>query len=271
MYYKRLVLLVSFLICTKLLIGQKGYELGIWLGGAAYYGDLNTSLVPRKPNLAGGILGRRNFNSRVSLKTSLNFARIAGDDALSDNTFEKNRNLSFRSNIFDLTSGIEFNFYEYVHGSDDAWFTPYLIGGISVFSYNPQAKLGNNWYSLRDFGTEGQDLGGEYGRVSAGFTIGGGFKWDINRDYSFNIEFTTRRLFTDYIDDVSTVYTDQASILNRRGPTAAALADRSLIDGIGVPGRQRGNSKDNDKYIFVGLAFVKYFGGIECPRISKIE
>jgi hypothetical protein len=92
--------------------GQKGYELGGWVGGAVYYGDLNTTLWPRKPGLAAGLTARYNFNTRVSLRSSLNFGRIAGDDALSDNNFERNRNLSFRSNIFDLTSGIEFNFFE---------------------------------------------------------------------------------------------------------------------------------------------------------------
>ncbi|MBK8112273.1 MAG: hypothetical protein IPK46_19110, partial [Saprospiraceae bacterium] len=109
--------------------------------------------------------------------------------------------------------------------------------------------MNGTWHALRPLGTEGQDLGAEYGRISGGFTIGGGFKWDLNRDISFNVEFSTRRLFTDYIDDVSTVYADNATILNRRGDIAAQLADRSLIEGIGVAGRQRGNSKDNDQYL----------------------
>ena len=149
--------------------GQKGYELGGWLGGATYYGDLNTTLMPRKPGLAGGLSARYNFNTRVCLRTSLNMARIGADDVLSENNYEKNRNLSFRSNIFDMTSGLEFNFYEYEHGSHDSWFTPYLFGGFSIFSYNPKAKLNDEWYELRPLGTEGQDLGNEYGKISAGF------------------------------------------------------------------------------------------------------
>lgn len=258
----------SFLFLTTV-VGQKGYELGAWVGGAVYYGDLNTTLSPRKPGLAGGLSARYNFNNRVSLRSSLNFGRIAGDDALSENNFERNRNLSFRSNVFDLTSGIEFNFMDYEHGSSDRWFTPFIFGGFSIFTFNPKAQLNGNWYALRPLGTEGQDLGSEYGRISGGFTIGGGFKWDLNRDISFNVEFSTRRLFTDYIDDVSTVYADNATILNRRGDIAAQLADRSLVDGIGVAGRQRGNSRDNDTYFFIGFGVMRYFGDIECPRISQ--
>ncbi|MFN8319761.1 MAG: hypothetical protein U0V54_10105 [Saprospiraceae bacterium] len=59
----------SFLFLTTV-VGQKGYELGAWVGGAVYYGDLNTTLSPRKPGLAGG-LSAGNFNNRVSLRSSL--------------------------------------------------------------------------------------------------------------------------------------------------------------------------------------------------------
>jgi hypothetical protein len=267
----KIKLFFFILIGVNSIYAQKGYELGGWLGTSVYYGDLNTTLIPKKPGLAGGLSARRNFNSRVSVKTTLSLARIAASDATSSNNFEKARNLSFRSNIFDWTNSIEFNFFKYEHGSKDAFFTPYLMAGFSFFSYNPKAKLDNTWYELRPLGTEGQDLGGEYGRVNGGLTIGGGFKWDYNRDISFNIDFSTRRLFTDYIDDVSTVFTHSKSIKARRGEIAASLADRSLQDGIGVVGRQRGNSRDNDTYFFFGFGVMRYFGGIECPKISEIR
>jgi hypothetical protein len=266
----RKIMMLMCLVVSVILHAQKGYELGAWIGLSQYYGDLNTTLSPKKPGPAGGIIAKRNFNTRVSLKTSLNYARIGASDTQSENNFQKNRNLSFRSNIFDMTTGLEFNFFEYEHGSNDAFFTPYLVGGFSIFSYNPQAELNGKYYNLRPFGTEGQDLGDEYGRINGGFTLGGGFKWDLNRDYSINIEMTFRRLFTDYIDDVSTSYADINGIKNRRGEIAALLADRSLIPEIGLPGRQRGNSRDNDTYVFFGVGILKYFGGIECPKISEL-
>jgi hypothetical protein len=269
--FRGIIILICGMLLTTLTYCQKGYELGGWIGGATYYGDLNTTLIPKKPGFAGGLLARYNFNTRVSIRTGLSYGRVSANDASSDNLFERNRNLSFKSNIFDMTSGIEFNFFDYVHGSYDKKFTPFLFGGLSIFSYNPKAELNNQWHALRPLGTEGQDLGAEYGRISAGFTLGGGFKWDINKDWSFNIDFTTRQLFTDYLDDVSTTFADNRVILSRRGEIAAALADRSLAEGIGVTGRQRGNSKDNDRYAFLGIGIMRYFGGIECPRISEIR
>lgn len=247
---------------------QKGYELGGWLGTSFYYGDLNNRLSIHKPGPAGGLNVRRNFNTRTAAMVSLSYARIAADDASSPNTFERNRNLSFHSNVFDLSAVMEFNFFNYVHASSDEYFTPYIFGGASIFNYSPKAELNGITYNLRDFGTEGQPRGGEYGSFSASLVLGGGWKWDITDNYSLNIHIRYQKVFTDYLDDVSRTYPDFNELEDNRGLTAVALSDRSLMDGIGVPGRQRGNSKDNDAIVMVGISIMKYFGKLECPKIS---
>jgi hypothetical protein len=250
---------------------QKGYEVGGWLGTSVYHGDLNPEINFKSPGLAGGILARYNFNSRICMKFSFNYGFIKAADEGSDNNFNRNRNLSFQSHILDISPVFEFNFLDYVHGSRTKYFTPYLLGGLNLFYFNPTAEYEGQRYSLRKMGTEGQAVGKEYGPVHAGIILGLGFKWDINYDYSINVEWSTRLLFTDYLDDVSTVYADDALIRARRGDVAAALADRSLIEGLGAAGRQRGDSKTNDSYSFLGIGIVKYFGSIDCPEISKIR
>ncbi len=248
--------------------GQKGWELGGWLGVSNYFGDLNDRIYLGDVGLAGGLNARYNFNTRICTKGSLSYGRISAEDADSPNNFERSRNLSFKSSVIDFTGTIEFNFFEYVHGTEDQYYTPYLLGGFSIFRFNPKAELNGQTYSLRDMGTEGQAQGSEYGSISGGLTIGGGMKWDINDKWSFNVEFSYRNLFTDYLDDVSTTYPDLVQLAAQRGPEAALLSDRSLMDGIGVPGRQRGNSKDNDTYTFFGISIMRYFGRLECPKIS---
>ncbi len=250
---------------------QKGYELGGWLGTSYYFGDLNTNFRLNKPGLSFGVLARKNFNHRISLRTTLSYGRVRAYDSDSDNNFERNRNLSFRSNIFDWSNVIEFNFFHYEHGHHTYNKTPYFYGGFNVFHFNPTAELNGERYSLRQMGTEGQTLGQEYNSISGGLILGGGFKIDINRDLSINIDMSTRFLFTDYLDDVSTVFPDKQTLTDTRGPIAAALSDRSLIDGLGAQGRQRGDTKGKDKYAFVGISIVRYFGGIECPDISRIQ
>lgn len=262
---------VGFFLLLFPLLGQaqKGYELGGWLGLSQYYGDLNTSINIKKPGIAGGLNARYNFNNRLSTKASLNYGRIAADDDLSNNNFERRRNLDFKSNIFDFTAVGEFNFFDYKHGSKLEFWTPYVGLGFSVFRYNPTTKLGDTKYSLRDFGTEGQAVGEEYLLFSGGATLTGGVKWDLNRDWSMNAEISLRKLFTDYIDDVSTVYTDKNTLRTRRGDTAVLLSDKSIDSAISTPGSQRGNSKDNDTYVFIGISIMRYFGDIPCPKVSK--
>lgn len=250
---------------------QKGLEIGGWAGTSFYHGDLNTSLKIVKPGLAGGLLARYNFNHRISVKTSINFGRIGADDADSDNNWERNRNLSFRSGIFDISNVIEFNFFHYEHGHLTLNKTPYFFTGLNFVRYNPQAELNGEIYNLRDYGTEGQAPGSEYGLFNLGLVLGGGYKFDINKNTSINIEIGGRFLFTDYLDDVSTVFPEKSELLGTRGQIGVALSDRSLADGLGDTGRQRGDSKGNDKYTFAGISFVRYFGGITCPDISRIR
>lgn len=263
-----IIMSVTLFLSTEL-SGQKGWEVGGWIGTSNYFGDLNTGFNISDPGLALGVNGRRNFNSRISLKFSFNFANISGSDADSPNTFERQRNLSFKTRILDLSSQMEFNFFPYVHGSKENLYTPYIFGGFSIFHYNPKAELDDEWYSLRDFGTEGQVIGDEYRSFNGALLLGGGFKFDLNPEWSINIEIGIRKVFTDYIDDVSQTYPDINALAQTRGPIAAELSDRSGVVGIGEPGRQRGNSRDNDTYNFFGISLMKYFGRLECPRILE--
>ncbi len=245
-------------------------ELGAWVGFTHYYGDLQTELTISDPGLAGGLNFRYNLDNRIALKTSLNYGRLSASDADSENTFERQRNLSFSSDVWDVTTQIEFNFLSYIHGSKEEFFTPYLLAGLSAFAYNPKTTLDDQVFILRNFGTEGQPIGEEYGRFSLAPTIGLGLKWDINVDWSFNIELSIHASQTDYIDDVSGLYPDLNNLRTTRGDRAVSLSDRSIVQGIGETGRQRGNSRNNDVYTFLGLSIMKYFGTLSCPKVSKL-
>ena len=264
-----LLRLFLLLLISESAIAQKGLELGAWLGMAHYYGDLQTELTISDPGIAGGLNLRYNFDDRISVKSSLNFGRISATDEDSQNTFERQRNLSFHSNVIDLTGQIEFNFLSYIHGSDDHSFTPYLLAGLSVFSFSPKTELEGTTFNLRDFGTEGQPIGAEYGRFSIAPTIGLGLKWDINIDWSFNVELSIHNSQTDYLDDVSGVYPDLNILRDTRGQQAVDLSDRSIGGGIGESGRQRGNSRNDDTYVFFGLSIMRYFGSLPCPKVTQ--
>ena len=270
--FLRTVLAIIFSLFLAQTWAQKGWEAGIWMGTAYYFGDLNTSYNLSNPRPAGGVIVRRNFNNRVCFKMGGGYGIVSGDDALSKNPYEQARNLSFRSEIFDVSGQLEINFLPYVHGSRSEFFSPYLFAGFSAFSFNPTADLNGTRYNLRELGTEGQFKGEEYFSVSGSFVYGGGLKIDVSKTWSLNLELGARAAFTDYIDDVSTVYPDKKDLLRSRGEVAAALSDRSImIPGVdssqlGKEGAQRGNSKNKDNLVFIQIGIVRYFGNLACPK-----
>lgn len=253
---------------------QQGWEAGAWIGAMNYFGDLNTEYRFDRVGFGFGTGARYNFNSRICFMLSANYGQVAGYDSDSDNSFERARNLHFESSILEGTAQLEFNFLPYIHGSKEQFFTPYLYTGLSVIRFRPEAEFNGEMVELQPLGTEGQFQGEEYSTTAGAFCVGGGFKMDLSYEWSINVSIGTRLLFTDYLDDVSTVYPDYIELSNLRGPTAVALADRSVAGDvaertIGETGRQRGNSEDNDQYLFAKIGLMYYFGDLRCPTISR--
>ena len=264
---------------------QQGAEFGGFIGGSHYFGDLNTNFRVSDPKIAFGVVGRYNFNERVALKLAGSIGSIAASDTDSNNTFERRRNLDFRSTISDISAQIEFNFLPLFHGSKDQFFSPYLFAGLAVTQFNPQTSYCENSPStpveqctgsirvadLRPLGTEGQFQGEEYFTTTGALAFGAGLKVSLNYEWSINVELSARRMFTDYLDDVSAVYPDQNDLENLRGPLALALSDRSLPnpEQIGEQGRQRGNNQSKDALAFLTVGIVYYFGDLKCPKGSE--
>ncbi len=256
---------------------QEGFEVGGWLGASHYFGDLNTQYDVTHPGLAGGAILRYNFNSRLSLKFSANYAFLQADDANSDNAFERRRNINFRTHLGDLSGQFEFNFFPYLHGSRDNNYTPYLFAGFTVLTYDPYAIYnGEKTPPLRDLGTEGQFQGEEYASFQQAINFGGGLKYDLSAEWSINIELSIKKVMTDYLDDVSTTYPNKGELRGNRGALgdiAVLASDPSLPDPdgnlFGMEGRQRGDATNKDAYSLFSVGLLYYFGNIKCPDISK--
>ncbi len=231
------------------------------LGGSTYKGELsehtfNTDFV----HPAFGAFYRHNWDRRWSWKIELNYGKISGDDAYGSTAYQRDRNLSFESTILELSPQVEFNFLPYETGRPDYPFTPYLFTGISVFTFNPKAYLGNELYELQPLGTEGQGINGtkKYKRTAIAIPIGGGVKINVGR-FGIGIEVGARRSYSDYIDDVSTVYPDPALLQAANGTAAVLLSNRSFLANdtnfVQPPFnfKQRGDSNTPDWYVFGGV------------------
>ena len=252
-YFSFLLFVVVFGLALK---AQPNMEIGV-SGGAMYYvGDLNPTqhLNPELMQFAYGIFHRGNFNGRFGVKTQLAIGKVKGDDALSTDLIQAQRNLSFSTDIYELTSVVEFNFFSYSNFNKKEKVSPYLYGCLGFFLINPQTEYLNNLYDLRAYNTEGQVE--SYNSFQASFPFGAGVKFKPVDRLSLHFDWGMRKTFTDYLDDVSTLYPNPNSISS----LTATLSNQSTNQLSALNNNwltQRGNSKTNDWYSFIniGLSF----------------
>lgn len=189
-----------------------------------------------------------------------------------------NRNLSFRSPIDEVTLTLEFHPISFF-GNDDPQhyppaFSPYLIGGIGFFHFNPQANLDGNWIDLRPLHTEGEGFAEypdrkEYQLNQFNVPLGLGIAYEASPKFNIRLEYITRKLFTDYLDDVHNKYIDPS--LFSKYLTGADLEHALILNNrvrpgtpanltTARPGGRRGNPLNNDSYFTINIKVGYAFG-----------
>src|SRR2546428_7362727 len=253
------IIFILALLLTVYKADAQKYEIGIFGGMSGYKGDINQFDYFKFTDPAFGLIFRNNFNPRNVLKIALTHGEVRGSDSQSGVMDQMQRNLQFSSIINEVSAQYEFNFFKYNPFADGEKFTPYLFTGLSVFNYDPKAEDG---VRLQPLGTEGQGLSGNPGKYSLtqfAVPVGIGFKANLSGQFNIFSELGYRYTFTDYIDDVSSYYTDLSSSPN---PTTQFYADRSLEVGYpaNTPGTQRGDLNKKDMYMFavvgISISFV---------------
>ncbi len=252
---------------------QQG-DYGVTVGGAHYFGDINTRAELERPKPAFGLFFRKQFDNYVGVRLSVHYAQLGYSDTYSTNSYQQSRNLSFNTNIWEIAAMGHFNFFKFLPGSPGYTFTPYITLGIGAFSYDPYAYIADKKEYLRPLGTEGQTIGykgrKQYGTIAMCVPFGVGVKYNVTPDVNVSFEIGHRYTFTDYLDDVSTTFIGADKFpATGTGPTARLLQDRSYeIDPnniIGIEGRQRGFSKQKDQYIIAELGVSINISRYRCP------
>lgn len=269
-------LLLGF-ICTATRAQMQSYvqegEVGIAVGAAHYFGDLNTRAALNRPKLSAGAFFRKQFGNYIGIKVAANYAQLGYSDRYSKNETQKRRNLSFNSSIWELSLSGDFNFFKFYPGEQGFHYTPYVSLGVGVFSYDPYAYLNNEKYFLRPLGTEGQGSTvyperKPYSSMAMCIPLAVGFKYSITPGTNVFMEVGYRFTNTDYLDDVSTVYAPDAfPTVNGNPSVGSLLQDRSYETGpvIGIKGRQRGNSTQKDAYVIAQVGVSFNLSSYRCP------
>jgi len=246
-------------------------EIGLTGGGMYYLGDLNPGKHFLQTQPAFGGFVRHNFNERLAIRAAYTYGKIKGDDAVSKENLL--RNLNFQSNIHDISGTFEFNFFNYFIGSLRHFFTPYMYGGASVFLFNPKGVVNGSLTELRPLGTEGQGSAlypsrKQYSKISFAIPFGIGIKYSLNNFVGMSLDWSMRKTFTDYLDDVSTsYYLDLAGTTPGEVSASELASDPTLLHNAGM---QRGDDAYNDWYSIVSFSISLKLNYLERTRCLNV-
>lgn len=221
---KRLFLIVVVLGFTKL--NAQINELGVFVGGSNFIGDVGktTYIAPNEPAI--GLLYKWNRSPRHSWRFSAIMSRLSGNDLDSDVPGRKERGLSFKNSIVEVSGGLEFNFFDFNLHDMEQKITPYVFTGLTYTIYDGLFYAGNTTKSDADHGT-------------VGIPMIVGIKSNVFPNWILGVEVGARYTFADDIDGSN--------------PTNENLEQLRF-----------GNLNSNDWYMFTGLTLTYTFTEKPC-------
>lgn len=234
---KRLLLTLTLLLCFLLARPQKSADVGIRIGAATYWGDIENVDYSKSVTALYGVLGRWNFNKRMSARGQLisgtmkatgtfpgvNLAEpmshVEANDAdgipyelflkKADDSYNFSRSVQTFEAIF------EFNFMDYKMGSiTKDRFTPFLSLGVGGFFSRaprqgtlvlvPQVEKVFLPYKNLYQPYLGEDLRktNDADALAPIVPMGFGFKYNLTKRLGMCMELSVRKTFTDNIDNL---------------------------------------------------------------------
>lgn len=202
------------------------HEIGVFLGGSNYIGDIGPTdyIAPTTP--AFGILYKWNRSPRHSWRASATVSKVKSFDADSKAPARKSRDYRFENELKEVSLGLEFNFFDFNLHDDKPKFTPYIYTGLSYVQYNGL------------FFVNGQTkTDSEHGTLAIPMILG--LKGRIFTNFVLGFESGARFSFADDIDGSN--------------PSNSNLTSQGF-----------GNLKSKDWYVFTGLTLTYTFGDKPC-------
>lgn len=198
---------LGFLLIPFFTTGQDRLEVGGFLGGAGYLGDLNKSdWVSKEPKVAFGFLARYNLSDYIALRASYLYGKLSGRDShYSDRAF---RNFATTSPIHELTMQAEWHLWPLAQPRLPRFFkpsfSPFLFAGLGVAITHPQPDMENMIVPKPEFVKGAEiDRNTTFSSLHSTIPFGAGFKYRPHHQWTFTLEAGFRLTFSDYLDGIS--------------------------------------------------------------------
>ncbi|MBC7606442.1 MAG: hypothetical protein H7199_05760 [Burkholderiales bacterium] len=202
------------------------HEIGVFLGGSNYIGDIGKMdyIAPNEP--AFGLLYKWNKSPRHSWRISFMQSKITGNDKKATAASRKLRNYSFANTLQEISAGLEFDFFNFDLHDSKPKVTPYLYSGLSYLRYDGL------------YFTDGElKKGKAHGSLAIPIVLG--IKGRLMDHLILGVESGVRFALHDDLDG-SNPYDKRLTAL------------------------KFGNTKSNDWYVFTGFTLTYTFGNKPC-------
>lgn len=204
------LMLVFCLICVSycFLQAQKGAEIGAFVGIANYQGDLSEAAIELgETRFAVGLLARKHFNPKWSIRANVMLGRIAGSDERADDEGRRiRRNWEFEGTLFEVSGVLEWSpFRRPLYSATNIYqpqLNPFLLVGIGYT------------HAISDVDTSDSPnlnisgVGGNNDLLV--FPVGVGLRYDFEEDFAVSGEITWRYSPSDDLDGIQTSVEENA-------------------------------------------------------------
>ena len=214
------------LLFPFLAIQAQIHEIGVFVGGSNFIGDVGptTYISPNEPAI--GLLYKWNKSPRHSYRFSYTQSKISSNDLDSEEAGRYQRGYRFENSIKELSAGLEFNFFDFNLHELRTKITPYVYSGLSYVHYEGLFVVNGITRSDTNHGT-----------IAIPIILG--IKSNITPNFVLGLEVGARYTYADDIDG-SNPKNDNLKYL------------------------QFGNVNNNDWYVFSGLTLTYTFGNKPC-------
>lgn len=225
---KYLIAVITIFMCVKDIRSQT-YEIGPYIGGANYIGDVgSTNYIAPKSLVAGGIF-KWNRSKRHSFRLSILHTTLEADDKNASENRRQAREYSFKNEVTEASLGIEYTFWEWNLHNLKPQLTPYLYTGLTgVFTKDQYINRSNAIVSGDN-------------KITAAIPMVLGIKGTLSTNWVLGLEAGARYTFTDNLDG----------------------SNPEEFNG-GDAYTSFGNPNTNDWYMFVGITLTYTFGRKPC-------
>jgi len=219
---------VFFILACSFLGNSQTYEIGGFLGGSNYIGDVGKMSYVAPNSVAFGGIFKWNRSERHSFRGSIIVSDISADDADSPEARRNERGYNFNNTILEFSAGLEFTFWEFNLHSGYPQTTPYLYTGLTYFRFDALYNDGN---VIKKYDSAG----------SLAIPMVIGVKTSIGTRFVLGFEVGARYTFTDGLDG---------------SVPAGDLGDKEAL--------YFGNVNSDDWYVFTGATLTVTFGRKPC-------